>query len=201
MIKVGLTGGIGSGKSLACEMFSSFGTPIIDADKISHQLTAVGSSQLDNIRSVFGDDIVDSSGALKRNRLRRIVFFDDAKRKQLEDILHPLVKKKIQSAFASLHTQYCIISIPLLVESNMLDLVDTIIVIDCSQSTQIEHIKKKGEITPAEALTIIEKQASRKERLEVAHIVVDNSGNKDELKKQVRLLHEKFTSQNPSKQT
>ncbi len=194
MIKAGLTGGIGSGKSLACRIFASLGVPIIDADEIAHRLTAPGNPQLEAIRDVFGDGVSDTAGALKRDELRRIVFSDDAKRKQLEDILHPGVKEEIQAATAALHAPYCIVSVPLLIESGMLDLVDTTIVLDCPKSAQVERAGKRSGLSPAEILAIIEKQASRRERLAAADIVIDNSGDEDALKKQLISLHETLTN-------
>ncbi len=201
MIKVGLTGGIGSGKSLACEIFASFGAPIIDADRIARELTAPGSLHLDAIRAAFGDDVTDASGALRRDTLRRIVFSDDAKRKQLEDILHPAVKEKIKSAVAELQTPYCVVSIPLLVENNIPELSDITVVLDCPESAQIERVGKRSGFNPAETLAIIEKQASREQRLAAADIVIDNSGDKDALRKKLATLHGTLMSRAAAERT
>ena len=189
MIKVGLTGGIGSGKSLACEIFESLGVPVIDADKISRRLTAPGSSYLDAIRGIFGERVIDAEGALRRDELRRIVFSDDARKKRLEDLLHPAVKEEIQNALARLHAPYCVVSVPLLIESGFSDLVDVTVVLDCPTSLQVERVGKRSGFSRAETLAVIEKQASREQRLAAADVVIDNSGNQGTLKKRLESLH------------
>ena len=195
MIKVGLTGGIGSGKSLACEVFAALDVPIIDADKISRELTTPASPCLTAIREAFGDEIIDVGGALRRDKLRHIVFSDDTCRRRLEDILHPVVREKMQSAAAALDASYCVMSVPLLVESSMMDMVDTIVVLDCPQSIQIERVAKRSGWNRAMALAVIEKQGSRKERLAAADIVIDNSGDQAALKNQINSLHATFINQ------
>ncbi len=189
MIKVGLTGGIGSGKSLACKIFESFGVPVIDADEISRRLTAPGSPYVDEIRGIFGEHIIDAAGALKRDELRRVVFSDDEKKKRLEALLHPAVKEEIQNALASLHAPYCVVSVPLLIESGFSDLVDVTVVLDCPESLQTERVGKRSGLSRTETLAIIEKQASREQRLAAADVVIDNSGDESALEKRLESLH------------
>ncbi len=189
MIKVGLTGGIGSGKSLACEIFAALGAPVVDADEIARALTAPGGARLAAVRGAFGD-CVSAAGVLDRAKLRRVVFSDDAKRKQLEDLLHPAVRDAIQTAVAALHTPYCIISVPLLIESGMTGLVDLTVVLDCPESAQVERVGGRSGLSPAETLAIIEKQAPRGQRLAAADIVIDNSGGEDALKQRLTVLHQ-----------
>lgn len=190
MIKVGLTGGIGSGKSLACEMLGALGAPVIDADEICRELTAPGGACTEAVRGAFGDRVAGAGGALKRDELRRIVFSDDAERERLEAILHPAVRKRIRDDLALLRAPYCVVSVPLLVESNFLDLVDMTVVLDCPEPLQAERAGKRGALSRNEALVIIEKQAPRAERLAVADVVIDNSGDKAALRKQLVSLHE-----------
>lgn len=189
MIKVGLTGGIGSGKSLACKIFESFGVPVIDADEISRRLTAPGSPRVDEIRGIFGERIIDAAGALKRDELRRAVFSDDEKKKRLEALLHPAVKEEIQNALASLHAPYCVVCVPLLIESGFSDLIDVTVVLDCPESLQAERVEKRSGLSRTETLAIIEKQASREQRLAAADVVIDNSGDESALKKRLESLH------------
>ena len=193
MIKVGLTGGIGSGKSASCEIFSTFGTPVIDADQIVRQLTAVGSPYLKTIASTFGHHLLDDGGALKRAELREIVFADVAKRKRLEAMLHPAVAQKISAETAVLHAPYCVICIPLLIESNMFHLVDLVVVLDCPQVLQIERVRKRDGWSPLTTLKTITAQALREQRLSAADIVVNNSGDKHELERQIASLHRHLT--------
>ena len=192
MLRVGLTGGIGAGKTLACEIFSSLGVPVIDADAVVSELVAPGAPKYDEIRDAFGFDIIDAEGNLRRNRLRHAVFSDAKKRKQLEKILHPAVREKIRDFAASQKARYCIICVPLLIESDMLDLADVVVVIDCPESVQIERTKKRGSLEEAEILRIIAAQISRPERLAAADIVIDNSGNEIALERRVKLLHRDF---------
>ena len=190
MIKVGLTGGIGSGKSLACEFFLELGVPVVDADKIAHGLTAPGGACIDAVREAFGDCFSDAD-TLDRAKLRRTVFLDGDKRKQLENILHPLIKKRIRTEISVLRASpYCIVNVPLLVETGMVDLVDLTVVLDCPEPTRIKRVGERSGFPPAETLAIIEKQAPNEQKLAAADIVIDNSGDKDELRRQLVALHE-----------
>lgn len=189
MIKVGLTGGIGSGKSLACEIFESLGVPVIDADKISHRLTAPGSPCTEAIRRAFGERVITAEGALRRDVLRRVVFADDADRKRLEDILHPAIKERIQTTLSALRVPYCVVSVPLLVESDFGDLVDMTVVLDCPEHLQVKRTRQRSGLSHAETLAIIDKQAPRKQRLAAADVVIDNRGGKNALKEQLESLH------------
>ena len=192
MIRVGITGGIGAGKTLACEILSLLGAPIIDTDKVARELSAPGTPELGKICAAFGDDIVDTRGMLRRNKLRRVVFSDERKRKQLEEILHPPIRERIKNLIASLEARYCIICSPLLIESNMLDLIDMIVVIDCPEFMQIERIKKRRKLEEEEIPGIIAAQMPRAQRLALADIVIDNSGDDNALRQRLKLLHERL---------
>ena len=200
MIKAGLTGGIGSGKSLACEILASFGVPVIDADKIAHTLTSPGGACLDAVRDAFGD-CFSSAGTLDRDRLRLLVFSNDDKRRQLENILHPTIRERIREETAAFHAPYCIINVPLLFESNMTDLVDLTVVLDCPETMQVERVGDRSGFTPAETLAIIGKQASRKQKLKLADIVIDNSGDKMALRRRLAALHKTLMSKAANEKT
>ena len=143
MLKIGLTGGIGSGKSTVARFFAGFGIPVIDADDIAHKLVEPGQPALERIRLAFGDDIIKSDGCLNRAKLRDIVFADGRQKQKLEALLHPRIFLRIQRDIDVLDASYCIISIPLLFETGMTEIVDRILVIDCPVETQIERVQKR----------------------------------------------------------
>lgn len=192
MLRVGLTGGIGVGKTVACNTFLSLGVPVVDADKIARELSTFSKPVLREIRDAFGDEILDPEGVPRRDKLRRIVFSDGKKRKQLERILHPAIKKKLRDTMASLQTPYCVACIPLLIESNMLDLVDVVVVIDCPKPIQVKRARERDQLEEEEILKIIAVQAPKEERLAKADIVIDSSGDEAMLRKRVKALHQNF---------
>ena len=189
---IGLTGGIGSGKSAASDIFSRLGAPVIDADEIAHALVAAGEPALAEIAGAFGEDILDTAGALDRDALRRRVFADSAERQRLEAILHPRIRQQIQSHINNIHAPYCIVVIPLLLETRQADLVDRILVIDIPETTQISRTAARDSLTREEILAIIDAQAARDTRLAAADDVIDNSGGLDELESRVHRLHERY---------
>lgn len=192
MLRIGLTGGIGSGKTAVAEEFSKYGTPVIDADRIAHELVMPDMPALKTIIKIFGDELLDDNGYLKRDQLRKLVFADKEKRKKLESILHPLILKKMESIIANLQSQYCILVIPLLLETDLTKWVDKILVIDASNETQIKRIKKRDHLSQEEIQSILDVQCSREQRLQAANEVITNEGSFEDLSLQVRELHEKF---------
>ena len=191
MFKVALYGGSGSGKSTAAKLFANLGAPIIDADTIATELTAAGSPQLEQIIAVWGAKIIKNN-RLDRALLRQIICSDAAARIQLNNIMHPPIRAELEKRIANINTTYCIIVIPLLIEARMTDLVDHIVVIDCPTQTQIERIIARDHLNPNQAAQIIKIQATRKQRLEVSHQVIDNSTDMKHLKKQVYKLHQEW---------
>ena len=153
MLKIGLTGGIGCGKTTVAEVFGQFKTPVIDADEIAHQLVALGQPALAQIQREFGADVLNPDGSLNRKQLRELIFSNGKQKQKLEAILHPLVYQTIQADVKQLDAPYCIICIPLLFETNMTHLVDRTLVVDCSVETQIERIRKRDNMT-IERITI-----------------------------------------------
>ena len=189
---IGLTGGIGSGKSAAAILFGKLGAPVIDADVIARQLVAADEPALAEIARTFGADVLTATGELDRAALRRIVFADNAERSRLEAILHPRICEQIQNEINKVQAPYCIVVIPLLLETGQSDLVDRILVIDVPLATQISRVSSRDRLPREEILAIIEAQVSPGTRLAAADDVIENSGGLDELATQVNQLHEKY---------
>ena len=194
MLKIGLTGGIGSGKTSVARLFAGLGSPVLDADVIAHQLVAKGQPALAQIRQAFGSSIVKPDGSLDRSHLRDIVFSDPEQKQKLEAILHPLVYKTLQAELEQLSAPYCIICIPLLFETNMLHFVDRILVVDCPVETQIERVKNRDHLSTARIESIIASQASRTLRKSKADDLIDNSKTESGLAEQVKKLHNLYIS-------
>jgi dephospho-CoA kinase len=193
MLKLGLTGGIGSGKSSAARMFSEWGVPVIDTDVIAHQLTAAGGAALPAIRAAFGAEVLQADGALARGAMRRRVFSDEAERRKLEAILHPLIRQSVEQQLARLSAPYALVVIPLLVESgDYRGLLDRILVVDSDEARQIERVRVRSGLGPGEARSIIAAQASREQRLAAADEILDNNGSLADLRDQVDRLHQKY---------
>ncbi len=189
---IGLTGGIGSGKSAASAIFSRLGIPVIDADEIAHALVAPGEPALAEITGAFGKDILNRAGELDRDALRRRVFADSTERQRLEAILHPRIRQQIHKYINNLNTPYCVVVIPLLVETRQSDLVDRVLVIDIPEATQVSRVAARDSLAREEILAIIDAQTSRHTRLAAADDVIENSGGLDVLESRVHRLHEKY---------
>ncbi|TRW97991.1 dephospho-CoA kinase [Candidatus Methylobacter oryzae] len=194
MLKVGLTGGIGCGKSTVAKIFSDLHIPILDADEIAHRLVEKGQPALTQIQQKFGPDILKPDGSLSRQNLREIVFSDLKQKQKLESILHPLIYRTLQTELEQLNAPYCIISIPLLFETNMTDLVDRILVIDCPVETQIERVQMRDNLTVERIQSIINNQVSRAYRRARAEDLIDNSTTDSGLAEQVKKLHNLYLS-------
>lgn len=193
MLKLGLTGGIGSGKSSAARMFSERGVPVIDTDVIAHQLTAAGGAALPAIRAAFGAEVLQADGALERSAMRRRVFSDEAERRKLEAILHPLIRQSVEQQLARLSSPYVLVVIPLLVESgDYRVLLDRILVVDSAEARQVERVRERSGLSLDDTRAIIAAQASREQRLAAADEVLDNNGSLADLCDQVDRLHQKY---------
>jgi dephospho-CoA kinase len=188
---VGLTGGIGSGKSAASDIFENLGIQVIDTDKISHLLTSVNSECLSAITNLFGSDILEK-GQLNRTRLRKIIFGDDLARKKLENILHPRIRQKVEEALSEAKEPYVIVVVPLLVEKKKYEFINRILVIDCDEQIQINRVKKRNNLNNEEVTDIMRTQATRQERLAMADDIIHNNGDLSLLMEQVTLLNEKY---------
>jgi dephospho-CoA kinase len=193
MFKVGLTGGIGSGKSTVADCFASHGVPVIDTDVIARELTAPGGAALEQIRAAFGDTVLRADGTLDRAALRRRVFADSAPRRQLEAILHPRIRQAVEQRLATLSAPYALIVIPLLVETGgYQDLLDRVLVVDCPEDVQIARVMARSGLTHDAVRAILAAQAGRAERLAAADDVIVNTGSPEALHAEVAALHHRY---------
>ena len=192
MLKIGLTGGIGSGKSTACKYFSELGVPVIDADVIARELTQAGQPALSSITQIFGADILNVQGELDRTLLRQQVFAHPEQRQQLEAILHPLIKQTIAARLTHLNAPYVIIAVPLLIESQWTDLVDRVLVIDTPIELQIQRSTQRDANNDAQVRAIIRSQADRHTRNAAADDIILNDSDLAKLHDQVEQLHRRY---------
>lgn len=196
MLTIGLTGGIGSGKTTIANLFARLQVPIIDTDIIARAMVAPGTTGLNRIIQHFGPTLLNADDTLNRRQLRNIIFADKAEKLWLEQLLHPLIRTNLQQQIATLNTPYCILVIPLLLENKRAVTVDRILVIDAPVKVQIQRIQARDQITIAEAKKIINSQLSRKQRLAAADDILLNDSNRVEnlLIKQVAKLHQFYLS-------
>ena len=192
MLVIGLTGGIGSGKSTVTKCFASLGVPVIDADKITRELVKPGKAALKEIEAHFGQDIIQTDGLLNRDWLRARIFENPNERKILEGILHPRAKKYAKKIISKLKSPYCIFCVPLLLESGWDDMVQRILVIDVPRDLQIKRTMKRDGISKSQVETIINTQIDRDSRLAAADDLLTNMGSKASLLKQVNDLHKQY---------
>ena len=178
MLKIGLTGGIGSGKSKVADFFSEWGATIIDTDVIAHELTATGGDAIETIRHQFGDAMISADGALDRAAMRERVFHEPGARQQLESILHPLIYSVSQQRAQTAQGCYLVFVVPLLVESGRWrDRVDRICVVDCDPATQVARVQARSGLTSDTIGRIMSVQASREQRLDAADDVILNDAH------------------------
>ena len=192
---IGLTGGIGSGKSSAATIFAELGAMVIDTDEIAHFLTRPGSPTLDKIRAELGDGVFLPDGQLDRAGLRHRVFSDSAAKCRLEGILHPQIREEVISRLKNLRSDYAILVVPLLLEATgYRELVDRVLVIDCPEDRQIERTMARSKLAETDVRQIMQHQLTRQQRLQAADDILDNSSGLAQLRRQVTSLHEKFTA-------
>ncbi|MEI6708580.1 MAG: dephospho-CoA kinase [Methylococcales bacterium] len=194
MLKVGLTGGIGCGKSTVARFFTQFNVPVIDADELAHQVVAIGQPALKLIEQQFGATSLCADGSLNRQSLRDLVFSNPSQKQKLEAIIHPLVYQMIREQVALLNAPYCLISIPLLFETHKTDFVDRILVIDCPVELQIKRVVERDHLTVERVQSIIDSQVSRAVRTEQADDIIDNTKTDTELAMQIEKLHNLYLS-------
>lgn len=190
---VGLTGGIGSGKSCAAAIFSELGAAVVDTDEIAHRLTQRGMPALAEIRRKLGDEFFLPDGGLDRARLRQTVFSDAFAKQELEAILHPMIRAEAQANIAAATAPYVVLVVPLLVETGaFLSLVHRTLVVDCSEQRQVERVTARSGVSAQQARAIIAAQAPRSLRLARADDVLDNNGTIELLRDRVTALHTKY---------
>ena len=193
MLKIGLTGGIGSGKTSVSDFFAGLGVPVIDTDVIARQLTARDGSALPALRAIWGESVMRTDGELDRDALRRRIFADPEERRQLESILHPLIRRQVVAALAELDAPYAVVVIPLLVETgNYRELLDRILVVDCPESLQLERVRARSGLSVEEVSAIISAQADRTSRIAAADDVISNDADKRSLRDQVAAIDAKY---------
>jgi dephospho-CoA kinase len=193
MFTVGLTGGIGSGKSTVADCFAAHGVPVIDTDVIARELTAPGGTALDAIRAVFGATVMQADGTLDRAALRRRVFADSAARRRLEAILHPRIRQRVGQRLATLTAPYALVVIPLLVETGgYRDVLDRVLVVDCPEDVQVARVMARSGLTHDEIKAILAAQAGRAERLAVADDIIVNTAGLEALRGEVAALHQRY---------
>ena len=191
-LRIGLTGGIASGKSTVADMFADLGTPVIDTDVIAREVVRPGQPALDEIREAFGDGVIDPDGTLDRAAMRTIVFGDDAARRRLEAILHPRIGAATRAQADAAGGDYQIIVVPLLVESALRGFVDRVLVVDCDEATQIARLLARDTESEAQARRILAAQSTRAERMAIADDVIANDGSLDDTREQVEALHRRY---------
>ena len=190
---VGLTGGIGSGKSAAADEFAALGASVVDTDAIARELTDKGGAALAHIERRFGAAFLDASGAMNRKKMRDHVFADPAAKQALENLLHPLIREESARRIAAASGPYVVHVVPLLLESpGYRDRVDRVLVVDASEQAQLARVRARSGLSADEVRAIMRTQVSRAERLAGADDVIDNSGSLEALRKQVGALHQKY---------
>jgi dephospho-CoA kinase len=193
---IGLTGGIGSGKTAVSDLLRGLGAGVIDTDLISHDLTAPGGKAIELIARAFGAEFIDPQGALNRPKMRALVFSDPKARQALEQIIHPLIQQEtVKQAFelANLGFHYLVFVVPLLIESgSWIKLIDRLVVVDCSEENQIKRVMRRSNMLRSEVENILTAQATREIRLATANVVIDNQGSLEDLKLAVLNLHQEF---------
>ena len=193
MFTVGLTGGIGSGKSTVANLFAELGVPVIDTDVVARQLTLPGGAALEAIRAAFGEDVILADGMLDRAALRRRVFADAVARRQLEAILHPRIRQMVEQSLATLDAPYALIVIPLLVETGgYRDVLRRVLVVDCPEALQVARVMARSGLARDEVDAILAAQAGRAERLAAADDVIVNDASAAALRAEVTALHQRY---------
>ena len=189
---VGLTGGIGSGKTTVANGFGKLGIPLIDADLIARELVEPGQAALEEICAVFGPGCLSADGRLDRTRIQQQIFADKALRLRLEAILHPEIRKRIKALIADIRTSYCIVVIPLLLETGQDDLVDRILVIDAPEEEQIKRVAARDKLSHNAIIRVMHTQADRETRLASADDIIVNNSDLETLTSQIQSLHHRY---------
>ena len=191
-MRVGLTGGIASGKSTVAEMFAELGVPVIDTDVIAREVVQPGTPALEEIRRAFGAEVITADGRLDRAAMRRIIFADEDARRELEGILHPRIQKATAQQARTAGGEYQLIVVPLLTESPLRDFVDRVLVVDCDEQTQLRRLLARDAESERQARRILAAQASRGARLAIADDVIRNDADLAQTRDQVASLHDAY---------
>jgi dephospho-CoA kinase len=192
VLRIGLTGGVASGKSTVAGMFAALGAEIIDTDQIAREVVAPGTPALAAIREHFGPEVIAADGSLNRRRMREIVFADADERHMLEGLLHPRIRECALERAAASRAPYVIIAVPLLFETGFDRIVDRAVVVDCPEALQLARLTARDGIDMDAARAMLNSQMSRSERLARADDVIDNSGSLEATQEQAQALHRDF---------
>jgi dephospho-CoA kinase len=195
-LTIGLTGGIGSGKSAVSQIFEDLGVPVIDTDELSRELVKKGSPLLNEIKDYFGNKIILNSGELDRRQLRQIVFKDKTKKQWLENLLHPQIKRLLLERLKMFSETYVIVVVPLLLENDNYNFIDIVLVVDCSESLQLNRAIARDQSSSEAIKKIIDSQMPRAKRLALADDIIVNEGPIELLEEKVLELHEKYQQLN-----
>lgn len=187
--RVGLTGGIASGKTAVADIFASLGAGVVDTDQVARDVVAPGQPGLEAVRREFGESVIRASGELDRRALREVVFADPVARRQLESLLHPLIRARTLEALEQMRTPYAVAVVPLLVETGFGDWVDRVAVVDCPREIQLERLMNRDGIDLDRAESMLSAQAGRQTRLAAADDVIDNGGSPESTHCQAQRLH------------
>lgn len=189
---VALTGGIASGKTLVSDEFARLGVPVVDTDVIARDLVEPGQPALEEIEQVFGADVIDSVGQLKRSEMRALIFSDPENRRKLEAILHPRIRHEAGKAVAEVSSGYCVLVIPLLVEKSVYPFINRVLVVDVDSETQISRLMARDNSNRQQAEQALASQISREQRLRIADDVLENEGSPEQTRQAVARLHRKY---------
>ena len=201
MLKIALTGGIGSGKTTVSDYFRNLGVPVIDADETSHEVTQAGEPAVQKISDAFGDSVLDCDGNLDRTALRNIVFGDPESRKLLESILHPEIRRRMNETASRTQSPYCLFSIPLLIETGQHTSYDRILVVEASEDRRRTWIQARSDLTQNEITAILSAQVSDQQRRRAADDLLINDGGIDDLHARIERLHQTYLAlSTPQKQ-
>ena len=189
---VGISGGIGSGKTTVTDLFTTFGIEVIDADVIAREVVKPGSPALKTIIDKLGHSVLDSSGSLDRAKLRTLVFNDSEIKNWLNQLLHPAIRQLMILQTQQAKSTYCLMSVPLLVENKLYEQLDRVVIVDVDEPTQLQRTLLRDKTNEQQIRAIMSAQATRQQRLAVADDVIDNNGKADDLDKQVAQLHQQY---------
>lgn len=189
---VGISGGIGSGKTTVTDLFAKYAVEVIDADLIAREVVEPGTPALKAIVDKFGQSVLDKSGHLDRAKLRTLVFNDNEVKNWLNQLLHPAIRLQMLLQTQQAKSIYCLLSVPLLVENKLFEQVDRVVIVDVDEQTQLQRTLLRDKTNEQQIRAIMNAQATRQQRLAVADDVIDNNGKADDLAKQVAQLHKNY---------
>ncbi|MCH8228443.1 MAG: dephospho-CoA kinase [Proteobacteria bacterium] len=188
-----LTGGIAAGKTAVSDLFAQRGVPVIDTDRIAHEIVEPGQPALKQIAEAFGQEFLGADGRLDRKKMRNAIFSSPQQKTRLEGILHPAIVAEADHRIAQIDAPWCILVVPLLTETSLLPRIDRVLVVDVEESVQIARVMARDNISQQQAQSILDAQTNRRQRLALADDVLDNSGSLEQLKTAVNELQRKYT--------